>query len=110
MSQKRGIIISCLCCAAIVAAVLGIYCLLAADEKPVQTAQSCGQLELCVHFSSEEELIRIWRNEQGEYYYFLPAGAKSCEVTFANLDKGGTVLLDGESFGVFWIPCSPVRR
>lgn len=98
MKQERGILISCLACILIVAAVIGI-CLLQTREEPAPAAESCGQLELYIHFSHGTEKVNIWQNGGGVYYFFLPSGAESCRLTFGNLGEKDSVRIGEETFG-----------
>lgn len=98
MNQKKGIIISCTVCVVIIAVVIGIYYWMDAEKKPIQIAENSSQLELFVEFSSGTERVNIWQNEEGVYYFFLPAGASDCKVTFGNLGENSSISLDGQTF------------
>ncbi len=101
MNSKRSIIITCVSCLLVMAAVFGIiyWQLRGQEQEPVQPAGSCGELTLYLHFSSGTEEVDIWQDQEGVYYFFLPAGAGNAKISFGNLGSGDTVSLDGRSFG-----------
>jgi len=99
MSRKKNIVLSCLLCAVIVAAVLGICFYQIQKNEPVRTAETYEQIELYVQFPSGTEEIRIWQNEEGVYYLFLPAGAENTQVVFGNVKQGDSVIIDDVRYG-----------
>ncbi|MCM1542613.1 MAG: CotH kinase family protein [Blautia sp.] len=99
MKRKKGIFVSCLACALIVAAVIGICMLQAQEPRVVQAAEDCGQLQLFINFSHGTEQVNIWQNEEGVYYFFLPSGTEDCRITFGNLGDTGSITMEGQTFG-----------
>lgn len=99
MKQKKGIFISCLACAMIIAVVIGLCLVWGNKGGIVQTAENCDQLQLFIGFSHGTEKINIWRSEEGTYYFFLPSGAENCRLTLGNLGDTGKITISGETFG-----------
>lgn len=99
MKQKKGIVISCLACALIIAAVIGACLLLEKESGTVQTAENCEQLQLFINFSHGIEKTNIWKSEEDIYYFFLPSGAEDRSLTFGNLGDAGGIVMSGETFG-----------
>lgn len=99
MNQKKSIFISCLGGGLLLAVVILISCLGTKGEETVRTAENCTQLKLYVNFPSGIEKINIWQKEDGNFYFFLPAGAENCELTFGNLSDDSFVELEGAVFG-----------
>lgn len=98
MREKKGIIISCVLCVAIMSVVLGIYYCMLEEKKSIHIAENSDQIELFVDFPSETEKINIWQSGEGDYYFFLPAGAADRRITFGNLGESGRISLDGREF------------
>lgn len=99
MKQKKGIFMSCLAGALIIAAVAGVCLLQIQEPEYIQAAENCGQLKLFISFSHGIEKINIWQNEEGIYCFFLPSGAGNCRLTFGNLGDDGSIRIGGEAFG-----------
>lgn len=100
MKQKKSIFISCLACLVIVVIILGICFLQIVNDQPVQTAESCEELQLYIRFSYGTEVVNIWQDEEDVFCFFLPSGVRDCEVTFGNLGDTGNIKMEGETFGV----------
>ena len=93
MPKKKVVIIS-------VIAIL-ILCLLACIAvfsygREYEPASSVSELLLGVEYSGNTAEIRIWENEDGEYYFFIPTGSADQSLKFLNLPKSG-IKLDGET-------------
>lgn len=100
MNQIKSIAISCLLCVLAVAAAVGV--LLVINKKNTMSvsapAVSCDQLELSVEFPAGERRIRIWKDQEGVYYFFLPSGVENCRIDFCNLGDDSTLRLDSDIY------------
>lgn len=94
MNQKRRILVSCIICCIILAAVVGIG-LMDSREDDGNYATDYGQLQLYIKYSSGTEKINIWESEEGCYYFFLPSDTEGRKVTFGNLQSDDSVIIGG---------------
>ena len=98
MYQRRSIVISCLLGAlAVTAAVVIIGGLLFADRDKAlisEPASGYDQLMLNISFADTECSVRIWQDENGCYYFFLPSGVEGRRMVFGNLGSGSVLRLD----------------
>lgn len=99
MGQRKSIIISCLVCVLMLAAVSAILFWLSKEETAdIAPANSYAELKLRIDLPAGEQCINIWQSEEGIYYFFLPSGSENYGISFRNLGTDSTLRLDSATF------------
>ena len=94
MYHRKSIIISCLLGAMSVLAAVVFLLYLSRDKEPVSESAVCyDQLMLNVSFTDTECRVRIWEDEEGCYYFFLPSGIEDKRIVFGNLGSDSILRL-----------------
>lgn len=93
MPKKKVVVISII--AFLIMCVLACIAILS-NGREYEPAASVSELMLGVDYGENTAEIRIWENEDGEYYFFIPTGSADQSLKFLNLPKSG-IKLDGET-------------
>lgn len=68
--------------------ILILFCTKTESDPVGNIAKSYEQLEVYVKYVDETQKIKLWQNEEGIFYVFLPSGEKNYSFSFGNLAEG----------------------
>lgn len=96
MRQKKQIFYIAFICLLMLMVLAGFY-LWTDTEERVEYAKEYADLRLQVDLGKKTESIRIWKDAEGMYYFFLPSTSDLSSIVFPNVSSFDTLLLNGSN-------------
>lgn len=93
--MKKSLTFSYIACILCVFALMGVLIFVYPDTPEYPDLCDFEQLSLNVKFSADEQIIKIWYEDNSNiFYFFLPSGSENYELYFSCLGEENSLFLD----------------